>query len=55
MLAGMGSAVTRFIWGMFQGGYIAYAPSYILAMFVIRLISGRLLLVGLESNKRCFS
>jgi energy-coupling factor transport system substrate-specific component len=43
MLAGMGSAVTSFIWGMFQGGYIAYAPSYILAMFVIRLISGALI------------
>ncbi|SDB84492.1 energy-coupling factor transport system substrate-specific component [Pelagirhabdus alkalitolerans] len=43
MLAGMGSAVTSFIWGMFQNGYIAFAPSYILAMFVIRLISGALI------------
>ncbi|WP_226037380.1 ECF transporter S component [Aquibacillus saliphilus] len=43
MLAGMGSAVTSFIWGMFQNGYITFAPNYILAMFVIRLISGALI------------
>ncbi|MDL4842195.1 ECF transporter S component [Aquibacillus rhizosphaerae] len=43
MLAGMGSAVTSFIWGMFMNGYIAFAPSYILTMFAIRLVSGALI------------
>ncbi|MBM7572176.1 ECF transporter S component [Aquibacillus albus] len=43
MLAGMGSAVTSFIWGMFQNGYLAFAPGYILTMFSIRLISGALI------------
>lgn len=43
MAAGMGSAVTSFIYGYFMSGYAALATEYVVAMFVIRLISGALI------------
>ena len=43
MLAGMGSAITSFAWGYFRSGYAALEPGYILAMLIVRLISGALL------------
>lgn len=43
MLAGMGSAVTSFIWGYFISGYGALDPGYVAMMFAIRLVSGALL------------
>ncbi|WP_425541888.1 ECF transporter S component [Bacillus carboniphilus] len=43
MLAGMGSAVTSFVWGYFLGGFAALSTGYVTAMFVARLISGALI------------
>ncbi|MCY9528117.1 MULTISPECIES: ECF transporter S component [Paenibacillus] len=43
MLAGVGSAVFSFAWGYFRSGYAAYSVGLILAMFVVRCISGALL------------
>ena len=43
MAAGMGSAITSFIYGYFMSGYAALATGYVLAMFIIRLISGALI------------
>ncbi|MBP2077022.1 ECF transporter S component [Oceanobacillus polygoni] len=43
MAAGMGSAVTSFIYGYFMSGYAALATEYVVAMFFIRLISGALI------------
>ncbi|MFM1654388.1 ECF transporter S component [Brevibacillus sp. B_LB10_24] len=43
MAAGMGSAVTSFIWGYFISGFAALAPGYVAAMFAVRLVSGALL------------
>lgn len=43
MLAGMGSAVTSFVWGYFLGGFAALSPGYVTAMFIVRLISGALI------------
>ncbi|TQS70967.1 thiamine permease [Ornithinibacillus gellani] len=40
LLAGMGSAVTSFTYGYFMSGYAALATGYVVAMFVLRLISG---------------
>ncbi|MCM3740556.1 ECF transporter S component [Oceanobacillus luteolus] len=41
--AGMGSSVTSFIYGYFMSGYAALATEYVIAMFVVRLISGALI------------
>lgn len=41
--AGMGSSVFSFIWGYFISGYAALSPSYVTAMFFVRLASGALL------------
>ncbi|SDF49017.1 energy-coupling factor transport system substrate-specific component [Paenibacillus sp. cl6col] len=43
MEAGVGSAVFSFAWGYFRNGYAAYSVGLILAMFVVRCISGALL------------
>ncbi|KAB7707035.1 thiamine permease [Bacillus aerolatus] len=43
MAAGMGSSVFSFVWGYFVSGYAALSPQYVLAMFVIRLVSGAVL------------
>ncbi len=43
MCAGMGSAVTSFIFGYFMFGYSAYTMGLVVAMFIVRLISGALL------------
>ncbi|EPY14860.1 ECF transporter S component [Paenibacillus alvei] len=43
MLAGVGSAVFSFAWGYFRSGYAAYSVGLILAMFVVRCISGALI------------
>lgn len=43
MAAGMGSSVTSFIYGYFMSGYAALATEYVIAMFVVRLISGALI------------
>jgi len=43
MLAGVGSAVFSFAWGYFRSGYAAYSVGLIIAMFVVRCISGALL------------
>ena len=40
MAAGMGSAVTSFIYGYFMSGFAALSTGYVTAMFVTRLISG---------------
>lgn len=40
MLAGVGSAVFSFAWGYFRSGYAAYSVGLIIAMFVVRCISG---------------
>lgn len=40
MLAGVGSAVSSFAWGYFRSGYAAYSVGLIIAMFVVRCISG---------------
>ncbi|WP_249870440.1 ECF transporter S component [Oceanobacillus saliphilus] len=43
MAAGVGSAVTSFIYGYFMSGYAALAPGYVTAMFIVRMISGALI------------
>ena len=43
MAAGMGSSVFSFVWGYYLSGFAALSPQYVLAMFVIRLLSGALL------------
>lgn len=43
MLAGVGSAVFSFSWGYFRSGYAAYSVGLIIAMFVVRCISGALI------------
>jgi energy-coupling factor transport system permease protein len=43
MLAGVGSAVFSFAWGYFRSGYAAYSVGLIIAMFVVRCISGALI------------
>ncbi len=43
MAAGMGSSITSFIYGYFMSGYAALATEYVIAMFVVRLISGALI------------
>lgn len=40
MLAGVGSAVFSFAWGYFRSGYGAYSLGLILAMLLVRCISG---------------
>lgn len=40
MLAGVGSAVFSFAWGYFRSGYAAYSLELILAMLLVRCISG---------------
>ncbi|KGX89662.1 ECF transporter S component [Pontibacillus marinus] len=43
VLAGMGSAVTSFIWNFYLSGYAALSTGYVTAMFGVRLVSGALL------------
>lgn len=43
MLAGVGSAVTSFIYGYFMGGFAALGTGYVIVMFVARVISGALI------------
>ncbi|MNW30611.1 putative HMP/thiamine permease protein YkoE [compost metagenome] len=43
MLAGMGAAVFSFIWGYFRSGFAALSVDLVLAMLIVRLISGALL------------
>ncbi|KJB88501.1 thiamine permease [Paenibacillus sp. E194] len=43
MLAGVGSAVFSFAWGYFRSGYAVYSVGLIIAMFVVRCISGALI------------
>ena len=43
MLSGMGASITSFIYNWFRFGYSGLAPSLIIAMLVIRLISGAVL------------
>lgn len=43
ILAGVGSAVFSFAWGYFRSGYAAYSVGLIIAMFVVRCISGALI------------
>ncbi|HEX5564536.1 MAG TPA: ECF transporter S component [Sporosarcina sp.] len=43
MLAGVGSAVTSFIYGYFMSGYAALGAGYVTAMFVTRMISSALI------------
>ncbi|MFC4023557.1 ECF transporter S component [Oceanobacillus longus] len=43
MAAGVGSAVTSFVYGYFMSGYAALAPEYVTAMFIVRMISGALI------------
>ncbi|MFS0560825.1 ECF transporter S component [Terribacillus sp. 179-K 1B1 HS] len=40
MGAGVGAAITSFIWGYFRGGFVALDPSYVVLMLVVRIISG---------------
>ncbi len=43
MLAGVGSSITSFIYGYFMGGFAALDTGYVIAMFVVRVISGALI------------
>lgn len=43
MLAGMGAAVFSFIWGYFRSGFAALSMDLVLAMLIVRIISGALL------------
>lgn len=43
MLAGVGSAITSFIYGYFISGYAALDTGYVTWMFVVRVISGALI------------
>jgi energy-coupling factor transport system permease protein len=43
ILAGMGSSVFSFVWGYFISGFATLSPSYVTAMFFVRLVSGALL------------
>lgn len=43
MLAGIGAAVFSFIWGYFRSGFAALSVDLVLAMLIVRLISGALL------------
>jgi Predicted membrane protein len=38
-LAAVGSCVTSFIWGFFRSGFLALAPSLLISMFLVRLVS----------------
>ena len=43
MGAGVGSAVTSFVYGYFMSGYAALTTGYVIAMFVTRMVSGALI------------
>ncbi|MCP3028898.1 ECF transporter S component [Halobacillus sp. A5] len=43
MLAGIMSAAFSFVWSYFTSGYAALSSSYVLAMLIIRMISGALI------------
>jgi energy-coupling factor transport system permease protein len=43
MAAGVGSSVFSFVWGYFISGFATLSPSYVTAMFFVRLVSGALL------------
>ncbi|QAS54397.1 ECF transporter S component [Halobacillus litoralis] len=43
MLAGMMAAVFSFVWGYFLSGFAALSTGYVLAMFIVRIISGALI------------
>lgn len=43
MLAGVMAAVFSFVWGYFLSGFAALSTGYVLAMFIVRLISGALI------------
>jgi energy-coupling factor transport system permease protein len=41
--AGMGSSITSFLWSYLMSGYAALSPSYVTAMFFVRLASGAII------------
>jgi energy-coupling factor transport system permease protein len=43
MLAGVMAAVFSFVWNYFLSGFAALSTGYVLAMFIVRLISGALI------------
>lgn len=43
MAAGMGSAITSFVYGYFMSGYAALSTNYVIAMFVTRMVGGALI------------
>lgn len=43
MFAGMMAGVFSFAWGYFQSGYAALAGTYVLFMFITRIVSGALI------------
>jgi energy-coupling factor transport system permease protein len=43
VLAGIGPAVTSFIWGLFHSGYIALSFPLLSSMLIVRVISGALI------------
>ena len=43
MLAGVMAAVFSFVWGYFLSGFAALSAGYVLAMFIVRIISGALI------------
>lgn len=43
MAAGAGSAITSFTYGYFMSGYAALSTTYVVAMFLTRIISGALI------------
>ncbi|SDX36128.1 ECF transporter S component [Paenibacillus sp. PDC88] len=43
MLSGVGAAVFSFAWGYFRSGFAALSPEFVIAMLVVRIISGAIL------------
>ncbi|MEK5058423.1 thiamine permease [Paenibacillus sp. FSL H7-0326] len=43
MLSGIGAAVFSFAWGYFRSGFAALSPEFVIAMLVVRIISGAIL------------
>ncbi|PYZ99227.1 thiamine permease [Alteribacter lacisalsi] len=43
VLAGVSAAVFSFVWGWFISGFAALSPSLVVAMFIVRCLSGALL------------
>lgn len=43
LLSGVGAAIFSFVWGYFRSGFAALSPELVIAMLIVRMISGAIL------------